>query len=145
MSDMIVKIIVEVISILSIATAEIKQRRRSELIPGKLSVFSHISVGRYLNRLLGKTDIEAALKRLDTLTQEEARMAVAEVLKVTHNMDDKICLFIDGAQCSFSQTRYPDYFMFQQLHRNRWMKRRKTVVRHVFISILLAFRSRLFS
>jgi hypothetical protein len=141
---MIVKIIVEVISILSIATAEIKQRR-SERIASKLSFLSHISVGRYLNRLLGKNDIEAALKRLDTLTQEEARMAVAEVLKVTHNMDDKICLFIDGAQCSFSQTRYPDYFMFQQSHRNRWMKRRKRAVRHVLISILLAFGSKLFS
>ena len=32
MTDMVVKIMVEVISILSIATAEIKQGRRSELI-----------------------------------------------------------------------------------------------------------------
>jgi hypothetical protein len=34
MTDMIVQIMVEVISILSIATTEIKYRRRSELIPG---------------------------------------------------------------------------------------------------------------
>ena len=97
MIDMIVKIMVEIISILSIATVEIRQRRRSELIASNLSFLSQISLGKYLNRLLGKTDIETALKRLDTLTQEEARMAIAEVLKVTHIMDDKMCLLIDGA------------------------------------------------
>ena len=97
MIDMIVKIMVEIISILSIATAEIKQRRRSELIGSNLSFLSQISLGKYLNRLLGKNDIETALKRLDMLTQEEARMAIAEVLKVTHMMDDKMCLLIDGA------------------------------------------------
>jgi len=35
---------------------------------------------------MGKTDTEDALKRLDWLTQEEARMAAAEALKVTHTM-----------------------------------------------------------
>jgi len=34
MTDVIVKILVEVLSILSIATKEIKQSRASELIPG---------------------------------------------------------------------------------------------------------------
>ena len=33
---------------------------------------------------MGRNDIEDALKRLDKLTQEEARMAVAETLKLTH-------------------------------------------------------------
>jgi hypothetical protein len=47
---------------------------------------------------LGKSDIEDALKRLDILTQEEARMATAEVLKVTHSVDDKVTVLIDGAQ-----------------------------------------------
>ena len=37
MTDMIVKIMVEVLSILSIATKEIKQSRASELIPGGTS------------------------------------------------------------------------------------------------------------
>jgi hypothetical protein len=30
------------------------------------------------------------LKRLDKLTQEEARMATAQVLKVTHAVDDRV-------------------------------------------------------
>ena len=50
-----------------------------------------------MKKLLGKSDIEDAL-RLDTLTQEEARMAIVEVLKVTHIMDDKMRVLIYGAQ-----------------------------------------------
>ena len=49
-----------------------------------------------MDKLLGKNDIEDALKRLDTLTQEEARMATAEVLKATHKVDDKVTVLIDG-------------------------------------------------
>ena len=35
-----------------------------------------------------RTDIEDALKRLDVLTQQEAQMAAAQVLKATHAVDD---------------------------------------------------------
>jgi hypothetical protein len=42
---------------------------------------------KYLNKLVGKADIEDALKRLDRLTQEEARMAAAQLLKVTNMID----------------------------------------------------------
>jgi archaellum component FlaC len=35
-------------------------------------------------------DVEDALQRLDKLTQEEARMAAAEVLTVTRGIDDKV-------------------------------------------------------
>jgi hypothetical protein len=40
--------------------------------------------------LIGMTEIEDALKRLDKLTQEEARMAAAQNLKVTHTVDDRV-------------------------------------------------------
>ena len=43
-----------------------------------------------MKKILGKTDIEDALKRLDTLTTEEARLAIAETLKVTNRVDDKV-------------------------------------------------------
>ena len=41
-------------------------------------------------RLIGKTDIEDALKRLDRLTQEEARMTIAENLRATHTVDERV-------------------------------------------------------
>ena len=34
--------------------------------------------------------MEDALKRLDKLTQEEARMAVAQNLKATHGVDERL-------------------------------------------------------
>ena len=43
-----------------------------------------------MKKILGKTDIEDALKRLDTLTTEEARLAIAETLKVTNRVEDKV-------------------------------------------------------
>ena len=50
-------------------------------------------------------DLEDALKKLDRLTQEEARMANAGVLRITIGIrdgvkivDDKVQVVIDGAQ-----------------------------------------------
>jgi archaellum component FlaC len=41
-------------------------------------------------KLMGNTDIEDCLLRLDKLTQEEARMASAELLKMTRDVDRKV-------------------------------------------------------
>ena len=43
-----------------------------------------------MKRLIGRTDLEDALKKLDKLTVEEARMAVAQNLKATHNVDERV-------------------------------------------------------
>ena len=44
---------------------------------------------KYVKKLFGKrTDIEDALNELDSLTQEEAQMAAAQVLKATHAIDE---------------------------------------------------------
>ena len=42
-----------------------------------------------MKKLIGRTEMEDALKRLDNLTQEEARMAAAQNLKVTHIVDER--------------------------------------------------------
>ena len=41
------------------------------------------------------TDLEGALKKLDRLTQEEARMAHVEVLRITHNIRNEVKV-VDG-------------------------------------------------
>jgi hypothetical protein len=55
-----------------------------------------------VKKLLGRNDIEDALKRLDTLTMEEAQMAIAETLNFTHKVDDKVAVLIDGEKDSFA-------------------------------------------
>ncbi|KAN0130216.1 hypothetical protein V8E53_011973 [Lactarius tabidus] len=74
MTDIIVKIMVEVLNIFAIATKEIKQGRTK----------------KFLKKLVGRKDIEDALKRLDRLTQDEALMAAAQILNVTHRVDNKV-------------------------------------------------------
>ncbi|KAH9060300.1 hypothetical protein EDB87DRAFT_1562141 [Lactarius vividus] len=68
MTNIITKIMVEVLTIFRIATKELRRGSASE----------------FLKNLAGKTDLEDAIKTLDGLTQEVARMGVAEVLKITH-------------------------------------------------------------
>jgi hypothetical protein len=43
-----------------------------------------------MKRLIGRSDVEDALKKLDKFTDEEARMAVAQNLKATHNVDQRV-------------------------------------------------------
>ena len=91
MTDIIVKIMVEVLNVFAIATKEIKQGRTSEFpicVPRIGS--SDLRPEKYLKKLLGKMDIEDALKRLDKLTQDEVRMATAQLLTLTHGVDNKV-------------------------------------------------------
>jgi hypothetical protein len=91
MTNIIMKIMVEALTILGIATKEIKQGRASELSMYKYTLpLIELSAEKFAKRLLGRLDIEDALKRLDMLTNEEARMATALVLKATCNLDDRV-------------------------------------------------------
>ena len=54
-----------------------------------------------MKRLIEKKEMEDALKRLDKLTQDEARMAVAENLRLTHVVDNKVTSLINGTPSMF--------------------------------------------
>ena len=45
---------------------------------------------KYGKRLIGKTEMEGSLKKLDKLTQEEARIIIAENLRATHTVDERV-------------------------------------------------------
>ena len=90
MIDIITQIMVEVLSILGIATKEIKQSRISESFSTNMLRLTERFLEKYGKKLIGRTDMEDALKKLDKLTQEEARMAVAQSLKVTHTVDERV-------------------------------------------------------
>jgi hypothetical protein len=47
-------------------------------------------VEKFFNKLIGRTDIEDALSRLDKLTQDEVRMVAAQGLKAAHGIDDRM-------------------------------------------------------
>ena len=90
MTYVIVKIMTEVLSILTITTKEIKQGRSSESIDIQKSHFAYLFLETFFKKLFGKKEVEDALKKLDALTMEEARMAIVETLKVTNRVDIKV-------------------------------------------------------
>ena len=55
-------------------------------------------LGKYVKKLVGRTDVEDALGRLDQLTQDEVRMAAAQGLKATHEVDNKVQAIDDKVQ-----------------------------------------------
>jgi hypothetical protein len=90
MMDTIIQIMAEVLSVLGIATKEIRQGRMSEFFSMSMSPLTERCSEKYGKKLIGKADLEDALKRLDKLTHEEARMATAEVLRATHAIDEGV-------------------------------------------------------
>jgi hypothetical protein len=90
MVDIITRIMVEVFNVLGIATKEIRQGQTSELYCIIVLPLTEPFSEKYLKKLIGRTNIRDALKRLDRLAQDEARMAAAQVLKVANTVDDKV-------------------------------------------------------
>ena len=52
---------------------------------------------KFAKKLLGESDIEAVLQRLDRLTQEEARMTAASSLEVVHELFNNLKEVMNGA------------------------------------------------
>jgi hypothetical protein len=52
--------------------------------------FSEKYLKKLIKKLIGNNDIEDALKRLDRLTQEEARMASAQLLRIAGVIDSEV-------------------------------------------------------
>jgi len=55
------------------------------------------AVEKFAKKLLGEGEIEAVLKRLDRLTQEEARITVTQTLGVVHGLVGNVKVIMDGA------------------------------------------------
>jgi hypothetical protein len=49
-------------------------------------------------KLLGESEVEAVLHRLDRLTQEEARITAAQTLGVVHGLVNNTRIVMEGAQ-----------------------------------------------
>jgi hypothetical protein len=59
---------------------------------------THCAAEKFAKKLLGESEIETVLERLDRLTQDEARMTVAQTLVVVHGLMGNMKLVMEGAQ-----------------------------------------------
>jgi hypothetical protein len=54
------------------------------------------AIEKFAKKLLGESEVESVLQRLDRLTQDEARMTVAQTLDVVHGLVTNMRVVIDG-------------------------------------------------
>jgi hypothetical protein len=100
-SDIVVKIMAEVIAVLALATKQIKQGRLSKSITTYRASLTERVTEKFAKKLLGESDIEIVLQRLDRLTQEEARVTAANTLEVVHGLFNNLKEVMDGAPALF--------------------------------------------
>jgi hypothetical protein len=89
MTDIIAKMMVELVSVLALARKQIKQGRFKQ----------------FAKKLLGDAEIESILRRLDRLTQEEARMMDAQILEVVYGLMNNMKVVMNGGEASTSVIR----------------------------------------
>jgi len=98
MTNIIVKIIIEVLSVLSLATKQIRQGRFSKTIIMYELFVAQFFVEKFAKKLFGESEVEAVLQRLDRLTQDEARITVAQTLSVVHGLVNNTRVAMEGLQ-----------------------------------------------
>ena len=101
MTDIMVKILVEVLTVFALATKQIKQEQFSELLVSYISLIAE-HVTEKIAKLLGESEIEAVPQRLDRLTQGEARTTVAQTLEVVYSLVSNMKVVMDDTQISLS-------------------------------------------
>jgi hypothetical protein len=97
---------VEVLLVLALATKQVKQGRLSEYVTAYTLSVVQCAIEKFAKKLLGDSEVEAVLQRLNRLTQDEARMTVAQTLCVVHGLVGNMKVVMEGAECLY----YCSYF-----------------------------------
>ncbi|KAH8994004.1 hypothetical protein EDB92DRAFT_350268 [Lactarius akahatsu] len=90
MTEIVVKILVELLSTLALATQQVKQ--------GRLKKFGM--------KLLGENETEAVLQRLDRLNHEEARTTAAQTLEVVYGLVKNMKVVMDGGKTTSEDIKH---------------------------------------
>ena len=90
MSLLLGKIMAQILIVLAFSTKEMKERRISMSFRLVFSFVVDYWTEKILKRIVGKTDVEDAIQRLDVLTKEENLMTVVRNLEVTHRVDNNV-------------------------------------------------------
>ncbi|KAN0111248.1 hypothetical protein V8E52_008728 [Russula decolorans] len=88
-TEMVIKIMAEIINVLALATKQMKQGRFK----------------KYAKKCLGEKDIESVLDRLDRLTLEESKITAAETLDVVYSLVNKMQVVMEDGKASTDDIR----------------------------------------
>jgi len=98
MMDIIVNILLELLSVLSLATKQITQGRLSKRFVIHKQPVAQCVTEKFTKKLLGESEVETVLQRLDRLTQDETRITVAQTLSVVHGLINNTRVVMEGGQ-----------------------------------------------
>jgi hypothetical protein len=101
MTDIIVKIMAELLLVLGLATKLIEKGRLCMCHGAYSRPVAQCVIAMFAKKLAGDNDVGAALQRLDRLTQDEVRMVAAETLGVVHSLESNMKVAMEGAWCLF--------------------------------------------
>jgi hypothetical protein len=93
MTEIVVKIMIELFSTLALVTKQIGQGQLSASPVCYLTQHGAEKIGQ---RRLEENQFEAVLQRLDRLTQDEARTTAAQTLQIVYGLVQDVRVFIDG-------------------------------------------------
>jgi hypothetical protein len=86
-TELLGKIMAQILSVLALSTKAMTSGRISELVRPLCFVLTDCGPEKILKKLVGRTDVEDALSRLDMLTKEESLMVMVKNLEVTRHID----------------------------------------------------------
>jgi hypothetical protein len=98
LSNVVLKILIELLSTVALAAKQIKQGRFSRWPDDCISLIAELGAEKFAMKLMGDSEIEAVLQRLDRLTAEEARITVAQTLEVVHGLFNNLNVVLEGMQ-----------------------------------------------
>ena len=128
MSNIMVKTMTEVLSVLALATKHINQGRLSKWPIMCRSSVANRGIEKFIKRLLGERRVEATLQRLDRLTQEEGLMTGVRTLEVVHGLSDDLKVVRDGQKPFLTSNQTTNETWIRRKSINAW---RTTSCRYV--------------
>jgi hypothetical protein len=96
LTEIVVKIMVELLSVLALASKQIKQGKFSKYAVTCTLFVAECALEKFTKKLLGESEIENVLQRLDRLTQDEARITVAQTFGVVHSLVGNVKVVMEG-------------------------------------------------
>lgn len=95
MTDMVTKIMIELLSVLALATKQINEGRFSMLNLFGDSL-SHLVSESYAKQFLKENDFKIVLQRLERLTPEEAQATARQILEVIYGLFNSMTVVMEG-------------------------------------------------
>ena len=119
MTDIIVKILVELLLVLALATKQVEQGRFSKCAATYTLSMAECASEKFTQKLLGESEIEAVLQRLDRLTQDEVRMTGAQTLGVVYGLVGSMKSVMEGTEWLHIQSYFLRIYLFRWQGVNR--------------------------